>query len=585
MTENMVLTGKPSIDKPWMKYYPPEIKDLKIPECTLREYLMQNCPGLDVIAMHYYGCDVTWRELFEQSDAVAASLRALGFGEGDQIPAFLRTVPEFLYLLLAAEKIGASVLCRDNTLEENLEAVVKAGAKVIFAHDYLSLSELNTYLHDGAVEKVVLLDPYRNTDRSAMPDYIQRFLASIYPADRASGSATLSWDEFLALGRDYTGTIDVAVDIHRPLFCAYTSGSTGPSKQVIHSAYTMISIIHQMHFYGDFEGFRPTWMVTCLPPALVAVVVSMLLMPLASNRLLILSPFCDPHDIDLELMRYRPNFWPIIPMFIETVMRNGRVPDDYDLSHLLASGAGCEAYNNNQIKRAQKFLRDHNCKARFTTGYGCSEAGSNVSLPMPPHPMYDGNMGIPLPLSTISIFKPGTQEELTYNQVGEICKTGPGNMLGYDTPAETAKALQLHPDGNVWLHMGDLGYMNENGELFIMTRGESPRYGGGDLATQPMENLVADAEIEGIDDEFFVIIPDDEHPGYFLPYLYVVLNDGYTVDDIRDQVDACLEHYMRPVDILQVSERPFFHFKTNRIGLTQELLAARASQKTVAVGG
>ena len=152
-------------------------------------------------------------------------------------------------------------------------------------------------------------------------------------------------------------------------------------------------------------------------------------------------------------------------------------------------------------------------------------------------------------------------------------------MLGYDDPESTAKVLQLHEDGNVWLHLGDLGYMDEDGVLYTLTRGESPRFGGGDLCIQPMENRVADAEIDGIDDEFFVNVPDPEHPGYFVPYLYVVLKNGYTVDDIREQVDACLEEYMRPVDIITVSERPFWHFKTNRIGLMQELLKEIESKK------
>lgn len=154
-------------------------------------------------------------------------------------------------------------------------------------------------------------------------------------------------------------------------------------------------------------------------------------------------------------------------------------------------------------------------------------------------------------------------------------------MLGYDNVAATAKTLQLHDDGQVWLHMGDLGYMNEDGVFYTLTRGSSPRYGGGELMIQPMENLVADADIEGIDDEFFVVIPDDEHPGCFLPYLYVVLKDNYTVDDIRDKVYACLEPYMYPVEIFQVPERPFFHFKTNRIGLAGEIQAARAHNKKV----
>lgn len=582
MDQNIKLTGKPSIDKPWMKFYPDIMMQMiSLPNCTVKEYLLQHCPGMDVAAINYYGEDIPWKTIFDEAAKVAKSLKALGFKEGDQIPTFLRLVPEFVPLLLAAEEIGASLLCRDNTLEENVEATAKAGAKIIFAHEFLSQRELKAFCKCG-VERVVLISPLNHGNRDAMPTHIQACLDTYYPhypESCASGIKTMTWEEFLVCGNDYEGEVAAPADINRPLYRAYTSGSTGASKQVIHSANTMLGIVCQMNFYGSADGFRPNWLVTCLPPALVAVVVSMVLLPLSSNKLLIMDPFCFENDVDLELMRYKANNWPLIPMFIETVMRNGRVTSDYDLSHLLAAGAGCEAINNNQLKRAQKFVDSHGCNFRFTTGYGCSEAGSNVTLHMSPKPLGNGNVGVPMPLSTMSIFKPGTQEELTYNQVGEICKTGPGNMLGYDDPVATAKALQLHEDGNVWLHLGDLGYMDEDGIIYTLTRGESPRYGGGDLCIQPMENLVADAEIDGIDDEFFVNIPDLEHPGHFLPYLYVVLKDGYTVDDIREKVDACLEDYMRPVDIIAISERPFWHFKTNRIGLTKELLDELSNTK------
>ena len=91
-----------------------------------------------------------------------------------------------------------------------------------------------------------------------------------------------------------------------------------------------------MNFYCENTEGRSTWLVTCLPPALVAVVVSMVLLPLSSNKLLIMDPFCFENDVDLELMRHKANNWPLIPMFIETVMRNGRMAPDYDLTHLLA---------------------------------------------------------------------------------------------------------------------------------------------------------------------------------------------------------------------------------------------------------
>lgn len=64
----------------------------------------------------------------------------------------------------------------------------------------------------------------------------------------------MSWDEFLSLGNYYVGRVEADRDLTRPLFRAYTSGSTGPSKQVIHCANSILGTVCQMNFYG---GIRP----------------------------------------------------------------------------------------------------------------------------------------------------------------------------------------------------------------------------------------------------------------------------------------------------------------------------------------
>ena len=65
------------------------------------------------------------------------------------------------------------------------------------------------------------------------------------------------------------------------------------------------------------------------------------------------------------MMRYRPNNWPLIPMFVEVIRRSKRLPADYDMSHMLAIGAGCEAFNNKQLRNVEEFLKQHNCNLRL----------------------------------------------------------------------------------------------------------------------------------------------------------------------------------------------------------------------------
>lgn len=78
MSIKQKLTGKPSIDRPWMQYYPQEmIENLTVPNSTLYEYLMYNCPGDDVVAIHYYGRDITWKQIKEETDKVARALKAV----------------------------------------------------------------------------------------------------------------------------------------------------------------------------------------------------------------------------------------------------------------------------------------------------------------------------------------------------------------------------------------------------------------------------------------------------------------------------------------------------------------------------
>ena len=199
MSTNAVLTGRPSVDRPWMKFYPEAVQQLRIPECTIQDYLRMNCPGVNTVAIHYYGTDTTWGTVFGQVKLTAKALRAIGFRCGDQIPVFLRSVPEFIFLLMAAEEIGASLLCRDNTLAENVEAVQKSCARVIIAHDFLSKVEKDAYIKAG-VERIVLLSPYRLADRTQMPEHIVDYINSQYHEDIAAGPEVISWDDFIAMG-------------------------------------------------------------------------------------------------------------------------------------------------------------------------------------------------------------------------------------------------------------------------------------------------------------------------------------------------------------------------------------------------
>lgn len=572
MSYNSMLTGKPSIDRPWLNFYPEQIRNLSAPECSVTQFLKDQNVCEDALAIEYYGRRYSWAQLWALVNRTAKALKAIGVERGDRIPVFLQAVPEYLLLLLAAEKLGAAILCRDDTPDELCYAIRKSRATFAFFPDYVSAEEEQQYLNETPLERMITVSPYTYADRACIPDYVRRSLESRYPKTPVSNPKNITWDEFLALG---DGVEDFEDDFHpdEPLFCAYTSGSTGISKLVIHSAKSILGVAYQMVIFAPPTNPQQTWWLPLLTPALVAVTVAMMIFPLSTGKLLILDPYIQTEDLDLGLMDYKPNLWPLIPAFCDVIMKSKRIPADYDMSHLLAAGPGAEPMSNKKYRMFEQFLHSRNCNVTVTAGYGQSEAGSSLILPCPSVPLENGCVGIPMPATVIAIFKPGTQEELSYNEVGEICTFGPGNMLGYQDADLTAETLQLHADGNYWVHTNDCGYINEQGVLYVLGRGLPERFGGGYLYIMNMESKVV--EIPGISDGFFCLVPDQEHEGYFQPYLYLILEEGVELSQVRSQIDEVLEPHERPYEIRLIKEREYFHFKTNRkilvAGILEEL--------------
>lgn len=112
------LTGKASVDKPWLQFYPEALRNVEVPTITVETFLRAKNPDENKIAFEYYGNKITWKEFWGEVDKAAKSLKILGFGEGNRIPVFLQSVPAHFILLIAAERIGAAIICRDDIPEE-----------------------------------------------------------------------------------------------------------------------------------------------------------------------------------------------------------------------------------------------------------------------------------------------------------------------------------------------------------------------------------------------------------------------------------------------------------------------------------
>ena len=566
------LTGKASVDKPWLQFYPEALRNVEVPTITVETFLRAKNPDENKIAFEYYGNKITWKEFWGEVDKAAKSLKILGFGEGNRIPVFLQSVPAHFILLIAAERIGAAIICRDDIPEELCFAIRKSKSETAFVMDYTSKSDEDLFRATTPMKRVIKVSPYDYADRKSVPDYVEKEIASRYTGAIETTEGDLTWDEFLALGKDYTEDYMAQEDVNRPVFGAYTSGSTGISKLVIHSSSNIVATAFQMSIFIPPSDVPEKWWLPILPPALIAVTVSMAIFPLSAGLIMVLDPFCPLEDIDIAFMEQKPNFWALIPMFCEMLMKSDRIPEDYDMSHLRSIGTGAEAMNERNTQEVEEFFHKHNVKATLSAGYGQSEGCSNFTLPNPMFPLVDGCVGMPMPATTMAVFSEDL-EELNYGEIGELCMTGPAMMLhyaGWRGDELTERTLINHPDGNCWLHTGDKAYINEHGIVYILGRGTTKRFGGGELYMMRMETKAV--RVAGVEDGFFCFVPDQDHEGYFLPYFFVILDETKSLDEVKAGLADALEEYEYPVDIRVIKERPYFHFKTNRKELTAAIL-------------
>ena len=198
--ETTGLTGKASVDKPWLKYYPEELRDLKVPKMTVEAFLKMKNPDENKYAFEYYGTKITWKEFWQEVEIAAKALKVLGFDEGDRIPVFLQAVPSHFILLLAAEKIGATMICRDDTPEELCFAIRKSKASTAFVHDYTSKEDEKLFRATTPMTRMIKVSPFEYADKNCIPDYIMKEIESRYSAETGSSEGDLTWDEFMNLG-------------------------------------------------------------------------------------------------------------------------------------------------------------------------------------------------------------------------------------------------------------------------------------------------------------------------------------------------------------------------------------------------
>ncbi|KAH7297661.1 hypothetical protein KP509_25G005800 [Ceratopteris richardii] len=243
----------------------------------------------------------------------------------------------------------------------------------------------------------------------------------------------------------------------------YSSGTTGTSKGVI---ITHRNFIAQVQTMTHIEGIIP-WassIYMCIIPMFhVYGMACFVCALLAKGSTVVLQQRFDLVETLRTIEKYRITHAPVVPPVLIALAKSP-VVQKFDLSSLVAVGSGAAPLGKDVMDAFTKRFPN----VYLPQGYGLTEStavGANSATPEEARQY--GSAGLIAPNMEFKIVDVDSRALLPPNQRGEIWMRGPTIMKGYfSNPGETATVL----DREGWLHTGDLGYVNEDGFVYIVDR-------------------------------------------------------------------------------------------------------------------
>lgn len=467
MEEKQEMTGYPSIDKPWLKYYSQETINAKLPECTLYEYLWENNKDhLEDIALNYFGRKMTYGELFENIDLVARAFAAQGVKAEDVVTiASLSCIPSVL-CFYALNQIGAIVnytnfLAAGNELSKYFAI---AQPEFLVTLDLFAEKTCNAAV-DAGVKKIVIYSL-----AEWMPEPVREFIGLKINTGNTkinSGGDTVCWKDFL---RSADLIQQVTMRDKNPnsvALLAHTGGTTGFPKCVQLSDKAINAVAFQYDLCMRHER-REVFLNIMVPRPVYGISVC-LHMPLCLGLEVVLIPKFEAAGWSEYIRKYQPAHVAGIPYYFSPMLEDSEL-EKMDLSCLKTLAVGGDGLNESLERKLNDFLKKHNAMIEITKGYGMSEVGATAIT------TYEGinkisSVGIPMVKNTVKIYDIEKDTECTYGEEGEICLCCESMMIGYkDNQMENDNLIRVHKDGRRWVHTGDLGFMDEDGFLFLVGR-------------------------------------------------------------------------------------------------------------------
>ncbi len=461
------LFRKNKKEKLWDKYYPKDKDNITVPNMSIYEYLEKEVKERNSIAINYFNYKISYTDLFKEIDICAKALRSQGIRPGDVVTILMPNTPEAVISFYAINKIGAIAnMVHPLSAEEEIKHSLISTKSVLVITINLAYEKIQSILKQTGVYKVVIVSASDSMPKLLKLGYNLTQGRKILSPKKSE--EFIYWHEFMEKGKRYYEDVLVKTTKDQDAVILHSGGTTGTPKNIVLTNGNVNAIIEQVKIMVP-NITADDKMLSILPLFHCFGLVVCIHCPLCLNATAILIPQFDAKRFDKLLVKYNPTVLPGVPTLFEALVSNPHM-DKVNLAKLKYVISGGDTLPPAKNEMVNKFLQEHNCNTHVIQGYGMTETTGPVTLSSLGADV-SGSVGIPLPGNDLKIIDPDTKEECEIGQTGEICVSGPTVMKGYlDNIKETNEMLEKDKKGKIWIHTGDLGYINENGILFFAQR-------------------------------------------------------------------------------------------------------------------
>ncbi|CAL9221722.1 unnamed protein product [Arabidopsis halleri] len=456
----------------------------------------------------------TYADVHAISRKLAAGLQIVGVNQHDVVMLLLPNSPEVVLTFLAASLIGAITTSANPFFTPaEISKQAKASAAKLIVTQSRYFDKIKNLQNDGVL--IVC------TESDIIPENCIR-ISELTMAGDLRVNSEISPDDVVAL--------------------PFSSGTTGLPKGVMLTHKGLVtSVAQQVDGENPNLYFNRDDVILCVLPMFhIYALNSIMLCSLRVGATILIMPKFEITLLLEQIQRCKVTVAMVVPPIVLAIAKSPET-EKYDLSSVRMVKSGAAPLG----KELEDAISAKFPNAKLGQGYGMTEAGPVLAMSLgfakEPFPVKSGACGTVVRNAEMKILDPDTGDSLPRNQAGEICIRGNQIMKGYlNDPVATASTI----DQDGWLHTGDVGFIDDDDELFIVDRlKELIKYKGFQVAPAELESLlIGHPEINDV----AVVAMKEEDAGE-VPVAFVVRTKESNIseDEIKEFVSKQVVFYKR----------------------------------------